>query len=70
MVTSDDEINKWKLRELNRSRRAKVLRSGLQVQFESNRYLKLRSRRVFEVQASRSSLVRALPGIGIHSVRR
>ena len=31
------EINRWKLRELIRSRRGKVRRSGSQVQFESSR---------------------------------
>jgi hypothetical protein len=57
------------LRELNRSRRAKVRRSGLQVQFEFSRYLNLRSLRVFVARASRSSPVHALPGIHIRLVR-
>ena len=64
------EIRRWKLRELIRSRRAKVRRSGSQVQFESSRCLKLPNRHVRVARASHSSRVHAPPGIRIRSVRR
>src|SRR5437667_4781581 len=53
------EIRRWKLRELIRSRRAKVRRSGSQVQFESNQCLKVRNRHVRVARASRLSRVHA-----------
>src|SRR4029453_4910351 len=55
-------IRRWKLRGVVRSRRPKVRRIGSQVQFEFSRYLKHRSRPVFEARAPRSGRVRALPG--------
>ena len=64
------EIRRWKLRELIRSRRGKVRRSGSQVQFESNPCLKVRNRHVRVARASRSSPVHAPHGIRIRSVRR